>query len=154
MSHIVSMQKVNQFLPIHKLALDTSISQGQPYPVDHYKIVDLEETARDVVLAKLSYHLDTSSWFQSNGSGGIVLPPDFIINIMGMLISGWVYDRQFAEESTEGATYGKHKEAEAYRLLDGILSGKYKVDTPYIDDPDRLPSAYETDPIHEMDMRF
>lgn len=146
MSHIIPIKKINQFLPLNKLELHDP-TQGSS--TDHSKVQDLEESARDIVLAKLSYRIDTSNWFSA------IDPPDLVINIMGMLVAGWVYDRQFAEESTEGATYGRHKEAEAYRLLEGILDGRYKLEgTLYLDDPDRLPSTYDTDPIFTMGQRI
>ena len=143
MAHIIPIAKINQFLPLDKLELHDPAHGNS---TDHSRIQDLEESARDIVIAKLSYHLNTSNWFDP------VDPPDLIINIMGMLVAGWVYDRQFAEESTEGATYGKHKEAEAYRLLEGILEGKYKLHGAlYLDDETRVPSTYESDPIFTMD---
>lgn len=146
MAHIIPIKKINQFLPINKLELHDP-SQGSS--TDHSKVLDLEESARDIVLAKLSYHIDTSNWFS------VIDPPDLVINIMGMLVAGWVYDRQFAEESTEGATYGKHKEAEAYRLLEGILNGLYKVQGAiYLDDPDRLPSTHDTEATFTMSQRI
>jgi len=148
MSHIIPIGKVQQFLPLHKMDLDTTVEMGNDFPIDHYKIEKFEDTARDIVLAKLSYQVDTAGWFTLDD------PPSLVTNIMGMLVAGWVYDRQFAEESTEGSNYGKHKEAEAYRLLEGILTGKYKIDATYLDDPDRMPSTLETEPIMEMESRF
>jgi len=146
MSHIIPIAKINQFLPLNKLELHDP-SQGNSN--DHSKIMDLEESARDIVIAKLSYQLDTTSWFDP------IEPPNLVVNITGMLIAGWVYDRQFAEESTDGTSYGKHKEAEAYRLLEGILNGVYKLPGAiYLDDPDRVPSTIETDPIFTMEQRI
>jgi len=140
MSHIVSLSKINQFLPKNKLELTSG---------DHNLVTDLEETARDIVVSKLGYRIDTTVWFNP------VDPPDLIYNIMGMLIAGWVHDRQFAEEAVRGATYGMRKESEAYRLMEGILSGEYKLaGADYIDDPDRVPSVYESDPLFEVERRY
>ena len=153
MSHLISVSKVNQFLPINKLELRTS-NGADGYSLDHSKFEALENTARDIIISKLSYRINTTSWFQDVNGSTLVQPPDLITNIMGMLVAGWVYDRQFAEEATAGYSYGRHKEREAYNIINGILLGEYKLDEEYIDDPQRVGTSLEVDPIFTMDSRI
>lgn len=150
MSHIIPIEKINQFLPHEKLELDTTIPEGEVYPVDHGKISDLEETARDNVFAKLAIVFDTSTWSDPSQR------PSLITNILGLMVAGWVYDRQFSEETTEGSSYGQRRVREAWALINELVEG-----TLVLDDVDRLDdgtsagaSILETEPVFVMGEQF
>lgn len=150
MSHVIPIDKINQFLPHEKLDLDTTIDPATDLPVDHGKINDLEETARDNVFAKLAVVFDTSTWMEPSQR------PSLINNILGLMVAGWVYDRQFSEESTEGSSYGHRRVQEAWDLIDALIEG-----TLVIDDVDRLDddlpgaaSVLETEPVFVMGEQF
>jgi hypothetical protein len=139
MSHVVPLSKINQFLPVNKLQVPTA---------DHDDIVkDLEETARDIVVAKLSELYDTSGWS--------VNKPSLVSTIIGMLTAGWIYDRQFSEEVADRESYGSRRVREAYALLEGIISGAIVLDgVPQLKSPTGDPSTLETEPVFEMETVF
>lgn len=151
MSHIVSIDKINQFLPREKLGLDTSTDSTTGQAADHDVISDLEETARDIVFSKLATEYDVSDW-----SNGPTSPPSLVRNILGLLVAGWVYDRQFSEETTEGQSYGQRRVREAYALLDELLDGVLVLDGVDRLDADAEPDAsiLETAPVFTMGEQF
>lgn len=149
MSHIVPIEKVNQFLPQEKLGLDTSIDSESGFPVDHHKIEDFEETARDVVYGQLGALYNTDGWVDP------VNTPSMVVNILGMLVAGWVYDRQFSEEATNAGGYGQRRVREAYGLMNSILDGTIDlIGFDQIVDPVREASVYESEPVFVMDEAF
>jgi len=113
---IVPVDKVNQFLPNDKLELDTNVSGSTGQPFGYALIDDLAATARDIIKSKLALRYNTQGWFDGN-------TPSLIMNIAGMLVAGWVYDRQYAEEAIEGSSYGTRLIERAYELLETTLSG-------------------------------
>lgn len=152
MSHVIPISKVNQFLPHNKLELDETISAQTGLPVDHDKIADLEETARAIVLGQLQVRYDTTGWLAPTAPNQPV-GPGLVLSATGMLVAGWVYDRQFSEEAIEGSSYGARKVREAYALLSGILSGTYDIGEEILVDPAGEPSVFVSDPVFTMNMR-
>lgn len=149
MSHVVPINKVNQFLPQDKLELDDTVVAGENLPADHDKFNDLEETARDIVFGRLGVYYDTSTWADPAST------PSMVMNILGMLVAGWVYDRQFSEEATEGGSYGSRRVAEAYRLLEGVIAGEYSIGVDLLVDATAgAPSYLASDPTFEMGEAF
>ena len=138
--HVIPLLKINQFLPVNKL----QVSEAQ----HDVWLKDLEETARDIVKSRLAVSFDTSTWVDHTAT------PKLVVSIMGMLTAGWLYDRQFAEETETGTSYGTRKVREAYSLLDGILDGTYDIGLDHIVDPELAPSYLETDPVFLMGERF
>lgn len=146
MSHVIPLEKVNQFLPNQKLELDLTDVGG--VAADHGLVDDLEETARDIVVGRLSTVYDTSTWAP-------LAYPSLVTNIMGLLVAGWVYDRQFSEEVADGGSYGTRRVKEAYSLLDGLIGGLYAIEDLVItDDTSGLPVGLESDPVFEMGSAF
>jgi hypothetical protein len=149
MSHIVPIEKINQFLPIEKLELDTTLEAETEFPVDHYKISDLEETARDNVFARLATVYDVDGWSSPNQR------PSLVTNILGLLIAGWVYDRQFSEESTSAGGYGQRRVREAWALVDELLAGTLIIEEDRLDIDDLgEASVLETEPVFTMGEQF
>lgn len=137
MSHVVALEKVNQFLPHEKMEV-----------VKHSDVNDLEETARDIVFGKLALYYDTPTWTTP------ATTPSMVNNILGLLVAGWVYDRQFSEEAAEGGSYGSRRVEEAYRLLEGILAGEYDIGDMLPTATGGAPSVLETEPLFAMGEAF
>jgi hypothetical protein len=116
MATIIPIATINQFLPNEKLELDESISGSTGDPIGYELVRELAETARDIVKGKMSGRYNTGTWFAGD-------TPSLMMNIAAMFVAGWVYDRQFAEEATEGSSYGIRLVERAYRLLDEALGG-------------------------------
>ena len=149
MSHIVPIEKINQFLPQEKLGLDTSVDSDSGLPVDHPKVADFEETARDVVHGQLRVLYEVDGWVDPAST------PSMVVNILGMLVAGWVYDRQFSEEATNAGGYGQRRVREAYGLMNSILDGTIDlIGFEQIFDPTRGASVYESEPVFIMDEAF
>lgn len=155
MSHIIPIKKINQFLPHYKWGLDETLDQNTDLPIDHDKIAGLEETARDIVLAKFRPYYDTGDWFPPVDQSPVSTTPSLVLNIAAMLVAGWAYDRQFSEQVVEGnEPYGARKVREAYALIEGIVNGEYDLDVPQIIDSNDLPTVLETEPQFIMEERF
>jgi hypothetical protein len=152
MSHVIPISKVNQFLPQNKLELNTSIGQGG-LPLDHGKIADFEETARGIILSQLRPLYDTTDWLVPTAPNQLSPAPELVHTIAGMLVAGWVYDRQFGDHTVEGDSYGARKVREAYALLAGIVDGTYELEAEQLLDNYGLPLVLETEPYFTMDMR-
>jgi hypothetical protein len=58
---------------------------------------------------------------------------------IAMLYAGWLYDRQFSEE-TEGTTYGELLKLDAETIIEGIISGSILL-------VELLPHQAETAPV-------
>jgi hypothetical protein len=149
MSHIIPFEKINQFLPVDKLSLNASIPENETYPVDHYKVEDLEATARDIVFGNLAETYDVTDW--SNGPTSM---PSIVRNILGMLVAGWVYDRQFAEEGLQGTSYGQRRIREAYGIMNSLMDGTITINEDLLVLPHKEPSTLETDPIFTVGFQF
>lgn len=121
MPTIIPLHFINQFLPNDKLELDSTIDIETDEPVDLPLVADLSVTARDIVRSKMATRYNISAWFISD-------TPSLMMNIAGMLVAGWVYNRQFAEEAAESSSYGNMLIERAYKLLEGALSGGIVVD--------------------------
>jgi hypothetical protein len=143
MSHIIPLGKINQFLPKEKLQVPPGNDAHDTW------VSDLEESAWDLVRAKLGVLYDTTAW-----TGQYLDTPRLVVSITGMLTAGWLYDRQFSEEAAQGASYGSRRVEEAYALLDGILDGLYSIDVEVIDDPLGTPSVFESEPVFKMGERI
>lgn len=138
MSHVVSLGEINQFLPHTKLDTD-----------DHTDVRELEDTAKGQVFARLSGLYDTSTWAGPDST------PVLVRSIISLLVAGRVYNRQFAEESADGNSYGQRRIDEAYMLLEGIIEGHYDLDDASLVSPTAgLPSVEESEPIFEMGRAF
>lgn len=118
MAVLIPIGIINQFLPNEKLELDTAISGSTGDPIGYALVSDLVITARDIIKSKMSVRYDTSDWFN-----GLETTPSLMLNVGGMLVAGWVYDRQYAEEAMEGSSYGTRLVEKAYRFLDEALGG-------------------------------
>ncbi len=150
MSHVIPISKINQFLPREKLDLNENVPQGEQYPEDHHLISDLEETARDIVLGLLAETYDVSTW-----SNGPTSAPTMIRNIIGLLVAGWVYDRQFSEYAEQGTTYGQRRVDEAYALIQQLVDGTIVIPgTDAIFDESKKASTLETEPVFTMGTQF
>lgn len=121
MATIIPIHFINQFLPNDKLELDSTIDGATGDPVDWPLVAELAVTARDIVVSKTSVRYNTSTWFISD-------TPSLMMNIAGMLVAGWVYNRQFSEEAVESSTYGNQLIEQAYRMLDNALGGSLVVE--------------------------
>lgn len=151
MSHVIPIAKVNQFLPNEKLSLDVTIDVGTGLPVDHALIADLEETGRDIVHGRIAATYDTTLWVDPAST------PTLVTNIVGMMVAGWVYDRQFSEEAATGDSYGQRRLLEAYALLEAVVDGTYVLDdvTPVVDGTATgEPSVLESEPVFVMGEPF
>jgi hypothetical protein len=149
MSHIIPILKINQFLPIDKLSLDTTVDVDTQLPVDHDKIADLESTARDIVFGNLAETYDVNDWY-----GGPTSPPSIVRNVLGMLVAGWVYDRQFSEEAATGNSYGQRRIREAYGIMQSIMDGTITFGEEMLDLPHRTGGVLETDPMFTIGEQF
>jgi len=150
MSHIVPIEKINQFLPQDKLGLNTAIDSETGVAVDHSKVADFEETARDIVFGQLGALYNTNEW-----SDGPTSAPSLVRNILGMLVAGWVYDRQFSEEATNAGGYGQRRVREAYGLMNSILDGTIDlIGFDQLVNPAREASVHESEPVFVMDEAF
>lgn len=121
MATIIPIHFINQFLPQDKLELDSTIDVATGDPVDWPLVADLAVTARDIVVSKSAIRYNTSTWFISD-------TPSLMMNTAGMLVAGWVYNRQFSEEAVESSTYGNQLIEQAYRMLDAALGGSVVVE--------------------------
>lgn len=154
MSHIITTQTVNQFLPKEKLEIPTADPQALH---THYNGQELENTVWDIVTSKL-HEYDLSTWVNS---GGVPVPgniPSLIKNIMGMWVAGRIYQKQFSEESLvgQGMTYGERLVVDATEMLEALASGLIKdAEVLYLDTGARNdPTFLETDPVFTMGQVF
>lgn len=153
MSHIVTVELVNQFLPQDKLEITPATNETLH---DYYSAEQLENTIWDIALAKL-YTFDTSTWTDANGAPVPTEVPSLILNIVSMWVAGAIYNKQFSEESTDtGDTYGSKLKQDAIALLDGIIEGILKVEElVYVDDASiGQPSTLITEPAFVMEEIF
>lgn len=151
MATIIPVATINQFLPNEKLELDESISGATGDPIGYELVRELAVTARDIVKSKLAVRYQTNTWFAGDGS-----TPSLMMNIAAMLVAGWVYDRQFAEEAIEGSSYGTRLIERAYSLLDDALGGEFVIaDAIYTTDLYTQSATYEeTDPTFIVAERY
>lgn len=149
MSVIIPLDIINQFLPNDKLELDTSNNIQTGLPKDYPLVADLSVTARDIVRSKMANRYNTSTWFVSD-------TPSLMMNIAGMLVAGWVYDRQFAEEALEGSSYGIRLIEKAYKLLDEAMGGGVIVENADFatDTATQSASSEPTEPMFVTTERF
>lgn len=150
MSHIVTVERVNQFLPQDKLEITLAADETLH---DYYSAEQLENTIWDIALAKL-YAFDTSTWTDTNGVPVPTEVPSLILDIVSMWVAGAIYNKQFSEESTDtGDSYGTKLKKDALALLDGIIEGILKVEElVYVDDAGvGQPSTLVTEPAFTMD---
>lgn len=133
-SEVVTLNEINQFLPLHKYQV-AQLSD----------VAELHKSAIDIAFGMLRTRYDISSWTDSGSTPGIVK------TAISLWVSGNVYNRQFAEEETRGFSYGQLRIREAYALLQAILEGVYGIDEDIIVDPLGIPSVHETEPVFEMD---
>jgi hypothetical protein len=138
-SDIVSLTQINRFLPVNKLQLESGTN-----------IDDLESYAISVVWAKLRTRYNLTGWVDANST------PKLVQTILSLLIAGTVYNRQFAEETTEGVSYGQQRIEEAYALLEGLLEGVYDLgdDVTLFVDPLRAPAFLITEPLFLMEEQW
>jgi len=149
MSVIIPLDIINQFLPNDKLELDTSNNIQTGLPKDYPLVADLSVTARDIVRSKMANRYNVETWFVSD-------TPSLMMNIAGMLVAGWVYDRQFAEEAIDGSSYGVRLIEKAYKLLDEAMSGGVLVEEALFATDTATQSAtyLESDPAFLTTERF
>lgn len=103
-SHIL-VDKVQQWLSSTKLKADD---------VD----VDLEVSASDYVLGRLSALYVTTAWLTDTTT------PSLVQDIISMFVAAWIYRRSYAEVTTDGATeFPVWLEARAEMMINGILTG-------------------------------
>lgn len=121
MATLIPIDRINQFLPNDKLELESTIDGETGEPVDWPLVDALATTARDIVVSKMSSRYNTITWFDSD-------TPSLMMNIAGMLVAGWVYNRQFSEEAIESNSYGNQLIETAYRMIDNALGGTLVVE--------------------------
>lgn len=149
MSIIIPLYYINQFLPNDKLGLNESTDPQTGEPVDLPLVADLSVTARDIVVSKMAVRYNVSTWFISD-------TPSMMMNIAGMLVAGWVYNRQFSEEATESSSYGNALIQQAYSLLERVLGGGAVVEGTELSSSAATQSAsFEpTEPAFLIEERF
>lgn len=147
---IIPLAKINQFLPQEKLELSAA-------DADSYNVPDLERTAWDIVTAKL-HGFDQSEWSLPATEQETASVPSIIENVLGMLVAAWIYQRQFSEEASENEfNYGHKLEADAYRLLEGIINEDLVLGDVVVNETDAefdAPSVYETEPVFTIGAQF
>lgn len=152
MSHIVTKEHINQFLPQDKLEIPSDADLHLFYNAEQ-----LENTIWDIAFAKL-HEFDKSSWVGADGLPASDGVPSLIINAMAMWVAGSIYNKQFSEEATEtGSSYGTRLKADAIALLDGVVDGYLTIDTLVVEDVDQqlgLPTIESTEPIFTTGTMF
>lgn len=136
MSHVVTLEEVNQFLPE---SLRVTL---------HSDIEELEDSQAADVFARLKPEYDVTAWTSPTTI------PYAVRNVISLLIAGRIYTRQYSEGSTQAATYGERRLSEARRMLANIEDGDLDIG---VDPATGLqePSYYDTgDPVFEMGARF
>lgn len=146
---MITLKVINQFLPNDKLELNDELDPITGEPVDWPLVEELVTTASDVIVSKLGVRFNTSTWF-------VVETPSIVRNIAGMLVAGWVYNRQFSEEAIESSSYGNALIEHAYKLLDSALGGTLVIDGATLATSTSTQSAsFEaTEPAFLIDERF
>ena len=149
MSIIIPLYYINQFLPNDKLGLNESTDPQTGEPMDLPLVADLSVTARDIVVSKMAVRYNVSTWFISD-------TPSMMMNIAGMLVAGWVYNRQFSEEATESSSYGNALIQQAYSLLERVLGGGAVVEGTELSSSAATQSASfaPTEPAFLIEERF
>ncbi|MCA1807291.1 MAG: hypothetical protein LC687_05525 [Actinobacteria bacterium] len=149
MSTIIPIHVINQFLPNDKLELESALDGQTQLPVDWPLVAELVVTARDIVVSKMSTRYNTSTWFDSD-------TPSLMMNVAGMLVAGWVYNRQFSEEAVESSSYGNQLIEQAYRMLDSALGGTSVVEgAEFTTDSATQSATFEpTEPVFLITERF
>lgn len=150
MSHIVSEERVNQFLPTEKLSIPT----GQLH--SNYSGQELETTIWDIATAKL-WEYNLTAW-TNNGTPVPAQVPKLVLDAMAMWVAGAIYNKQYSELSTDTEkSYGTMLKNDAIALIDSIVSGAIVIDAivPETEDDElRQPSTLETDPLFTVGEAF
>lgn len=150
MSHIVTEARVNQFLPQEKL----DIPDGELHTV--YYGEELENTIWGIARAKL-FEYDISGWLSATNKPVPSAMPNIVLDIVAMWVAGAIYNKQFAEESSDtGDTYGSKLKDDALSLLGGIVDRTLVIDGLEASEADltKQPSVWETEPIFVVDSEF
>lgn len=141
MSHVVSLDTINQFLAEDKLSIER-----------HSLVNDLEDTAYSIVSGKLSTKYDVDGWDTLEEPD---TRPVLVVSIIGMLTAGYAYNRLFAEDNVQFGTYGDKLIENANDLLDKIVNDDIPLLTGVKASVDSgQPSYYESEPVFGMGTTF
>jgi hypothetical protein len=92
----------------------------------------LVQTAVDIVLGRVAYRYDTSTWVDD------ATTPNLALDIMAMLVAAYTLRRAVSEDDGI-ATYSNWLERRADKLLDDIVNGT--LDLPGVPIDDTAPAA-------------
>lgn len=143
MSHVVSLEQINQFLAEDKLSIDM-----------HADVQDLETTAASEIVGKLSKKFETTGWDTLQDPDE---RPPLVVSTIGMLTAGYAYNRLYAEDNAQGQTYGDKLKAEARALVEQLLNEDIPLTGVELSDIDTTPSnpdVLETEPVFTMGTSF
>lgn len=82
---------------------------------------ELEASAFALVSAALEGRYTTSAWTNE------ATTPQLVQTIMSQLVAGWMYNRQYSEESADGSSWGTFLLNYARRLVDSVANGNYEL---------------------------
>jgi len=133
---LIELSDINQFLPADKLR----ILESEREPA-------LEDTAKEIVFSKLGSRYSVDEWLGPQST------PNLIRSIMGMIVAGYIYDRQYGEDA-DGESYGSRLIQQAYDLLRGLVEGSLSLgdETPLVSAGS--PSYKKSEPVFVMGKVF
>lgn len=100
----------------------------------------LEQAARDQVMGRLASVFDVSTWLDT------ATTPNMVKTIMSMYYASWIYDKAYADDSTDTSNYAYVLRRMADANINGLLSGDIILEEdPSAVDAHDVPSFFPND---------